>query len=67
MREFTNYLTVKDMKYLDLFDEIPHKYIKNLQDDNEIEVNTEDIETDAFCFKTSFEFELEINKNYYTV
>ena len=28
MREFTNYLTVKDMKYLDLFDEIPYKYIK---------------------------------------
>ena len=60
IREYPDYLTIKYMKCLDLFDDIPYKYIKKLDDDTKIEVKIEDNDNDDEC-NTSFEFELDIN------
>jgi len=62
--EYTNCLKMEQIDYLDLFDDIPYKYIKNIIKDEyyELEVEITDLECDrvAWC-KTKFEFELEIN------
>tara|TARA_R110000823_G_scaffold36930_9_gene100539 strand:+ start:1441 stop:1770 length:330 start_codon:yes stop_codon:yes gene_type:complete len=56
---YTNCLMVSQMKELDLFDNISYKYIKNIinNDDEDIEVEIEDLECDriAYC-KTQFIF-----------
>jgi len=61
---YTNCLMVSTMKELDLFDNISYKYIKNIinNDDDDIEVEIEDLPCDrvAWC-KTRFTFELKIN------
>ena len=57
---------VSQMKELDLFDDIPYKYIKKIidHDYDDFEVTIEDLELDipipAWC-KTSFTFKLNIN------
>lgn len=60
----TNYLTVSQMKELDLFDNISYKYIKDIinNDDDDIEVEIEDLDCDrdAWC-RTRFTFELNID------
>jgi len=62
--EYTNCLNMQQIDYLDLFDDIPYKYIKNIikDEDYELEVEIKDVDCDrvAWC-KTKFEFELEIN------
>ena len=57
-------IPINTMKYLDLFDDIPHKYIKNIidKDDEYIDVDITDLECDriAWC-NTQFTFKLDIN------
>ena len=64
---YTNCLMVSTMKELDLFDNIPYKYIKNIinNDDDDIEVEIEDLECDriAYC-KTRFTFEISQGKTH---
>ena len=62
--EYTNYLNMEQIDYLDLFDDIPYKYIKNIikDEDYELEVEITGLECDqvAWC-KVKCEFELQIN------
>jgi len=62
--EYTNCLNMEQIDYLDLFDDIPYKYIKNIikDKDYDLEVEITDVDCDrvAWC-KTKFEFELQIN------
>ena len=64
---YTNCLMVSQMKELELFDDIPYKYIKNIieDDDYDIEVEIRDLECDieAYC-KTRFTFEISQGKTY---
>ena len=49
------------MKNLNLFDDIPYKYIKDIikNDEDDIEVEIEDIDCDRECYcKTRFEFSI---------
>ena len=61
---YPNWLTISQMKELDLFDDIEYKYIKKIiqDDEDEIEVEIERLDCDriAWC-KTRFTFELNIN------
>ena len=65
---YIDYLTVEQMKSLDLFDNIPYKYIKDIinndkdHHEDEIDVEIEDLDCDrvAWC-KTRFTFELNID------
>jgi len=63
---YIGYMTIKQMKDLDLFDDIPYKHIKKiLEDDDEmLDVEIEDLELDipipCWC-KTSFTFDLKLN------
>ena len=41
-------ISVKDCEWLDLFDDIPHKYVKDLDDDDEYELDVF-IETKIVC------------------
>ena len=71
--EFTNNLNYNDIDYLDLFDDIPYKYIKSIvkQNKNEdewvdfdFEVEIEDVvptQTDRQMCSIKVSFELEIN------
>ena len=58
---YTNCLFVSTMKNLDLFDNISYKYIKDIinDDDDEIDVEIEDLPCDriAYC-KTQFKFSI---------
>ena len=58
---YTNCLFVSTMKNLDLFDNISYKYIKDIidDDDNEIDVEIKDLDCDriAYC-KTQFKFSI---------
>ena len=51
------------MKRLDLFDNIPYKYFKELYSFYDIDVNIKEIETDDDSFKTSFKFNLDIHND----
>lgn len=56
---YTNCLMVSQMKELDLFDNISYKYIKDIinNEDDEIDVEIKDLECDRVCFcKTQFKF-----------
>ena len=65
MTNYTNCLTLEQMEYLDLFDEIPYKVVKKLvklDDETDFEVEIKDIPIDGCCMcSTSFTFKLEIN------
>ena len=64
MFNYTTSLTVKSMKTLDLFDDIPYKYFKDLYSFYDIDVNIKCIETDDVdYFKTSFKFNLDIHND----
>jgi len=60
---YTNCLTIGQMKELDLFDNISYKYIKDIinNDDSDINVEIEDLDCDivAYC-KTRFTFEIDL-------
>ena len=71
---YTNNINYHTIDYLDLFDEIPFKYVKSIvkQNTNEddwfdfdFEVEIEDVECDrvAWC-ATKFTFELEVETTY---
>jgi len=64
---YTNCLMVSQMKELNLFDNISYKYIKNIinHDDDDIEVEIEDLDCDriAWC-RTRFTFEISQGKMY---
>ena len=62
--EYTKILFVKDMKTLELFDNISYKYIKDFinDDDSYIDVEIEDLECNRIGYsKTKFTFELDIS------
>ena len=56
-----HFMNIEQMKKLDLFDDIPYKYIKNIIEDDEaaIDVVIEHLDCDiiAYC-KTRFTFEI---------
>ena len=62
--EYTNCIHNDEIAYLDLFDDIPYKYIKHIVNDIDYDLHVEitDVECDrvAWC-KTKFEFQLKIN------
>tara|TARA_R110000803_G_scaffold48881_4_gene101712 strand:+ start:423 stop:761 length:339 start_codon:yes stop_codon:yes gene_type:complete len=64
---YTNCLTIKDLKYLDLLDDIKYKYVKDFDDDDDIEVDIEDVNVDDdehpkhYCH-TKFIFTLESSR-----
>ena len=65
MTNYTNCLTLEQMEWLDLFDEIPYKVVKKIvkmDDETDFEVEIKDIPIDDYnrC-STSFTFKLEIN------
>ena len=58
-------ITLEQMEYLDLFDNIPYKVVKKLvklDDDTDFEVEIKDLPNDDYnkCF-TSFKFTLEVD------
>ena len=62
---YTNSLKLSTIEYLDLLDDIPYKYIKNMiheddEDDYEVEITDLDCERIAYC-KTQFKLTLRIN------
>jgi len=62
---YTTYLTIGQMKYLNLFDEIPYKFVKELNDDTDVvDVDIEDMSGDGYpsnrC-KHKFTFSLRTN------
>ena len=71
---YTNNINYYTIDYLDLFDEIPFKYVKSIVNQNkneddwidfDFEVEIEDVDCDrvAWC-ATKFTFELEIKTTY---
>ena len=63
--EYTNCISLEQMEYLDLFDNIPYKVVKKIvkvDDDTDFEVEIKDLPHDDYnkCF-TSFKFTLEID------
>ena len=65
MANYTNCITLEQMEWLDLFDEIPYKVVKKLvklDGDTDFEVEIEDLPNDEYnkC-STSFKFTLEID------
>jgi hypothetical protein len=65
MTNYTNCLTLEQMEYLDLFDNIPYKVVKKIvkmDDDTDFEVEIKDLPHDDYnkC-STSFKFTLEID------
>ena len=62
---YTNCLQLSTIQYLDLLDDIPYKYIKNMideDDEDDYEVEITDLECDrvAYC-KTQFKLTLSVN------
>ena len=59
---FTDSMPISSMKYLDLFDDIPYKFIKSYHDDDDVEVDIKDMGGNNYnrC-TTKFTFELKIN------
>jgi hypothetical protein len=65
---YTNCLKLSTIQYLDLLDDIPYKYIKNMineDDEDDYEVEITDLECDriAYC-KTQFKLTLRVNKTF---
>ncbi len=63
MTNYTNCIPLATAKWLDLFDDIPYKYLKKLlEEEDDFIVEIEDMPCDrvAWC-KTSFTFTLDIN------
>ena len=61
---YENCLLVSQMKWFDLFDDIPYKYLKNLHDDDDMEVEIKDIRGHSYTrCRTRFTFELETNRH----
>jgi hypothetical protein len=63
--EYTNCISLEQMEYLDLFDNIPYKVVKKIvkmDDDTDFQVEIKDLPHDDYnkCF-TSFKFTLEID------
>jgi len=62
---YTNSLKLSTIEYLDLLDDIPYKYIKNMiheddEDDYEVEITDLDCERVAYC-RTQFKLTLKID------
>ena len=62
---YTNSLKLSTIEYLDLLDDIPYKYIKNMiheddEDDYEVEITDLDCERVAYC-RTQFKLSLKID------
>ena len=62
---YTNCLQLSTIEYLDLLDDIPYKYIKNMineDDEDDYDVEIMDLESDrvAYC-KTQFKLTLRID------
>ena len=58
---YINFLFVSSMKKLDLFDNISYKYIKDIinDDDDEIDIEIKDLDCDRFGYcKTQFTFSI---------
>jgi hypothetical protein len=58
---YINFLFVSSMKKLDLFDNISYKYIKDIinNDDDEIDIEIKDLDCDRFGYcKTQFTFSI---------
>jgi len=54
-------MTVKQARYFNLFDNVQYKYVRELinDDDNEIDVEIKDLPCDRACYgKVSFKFKL---------
>ena len=64
-RNYTNCLTLEQMEYLDLFDEIPYKVVKKivkLDNETDFKVEINDLKHDDYNKRfTSFKFTLEID------
>jgi hypothetical protein len=65
---YANCLKLSTIQYLDLLDDIPYKYIKNMineDDEDDYEVEITDLECDriAYC-KTQFKLTLRVNKTF---
>jgi hypothetical protein len=57
---YTNCLTIGQMKEMDILDEVPYKFFKNCDDEDDIEVNIYHIDNDKPTYGTVvFEYELE--------
>ena len=65
MANYTNCITLEQMEWLDLFDEIPYKVVKKLvklHDETDFEVEIKDLPNDSgYMCSTSFTFKLEID------
>ena len=60
---YTNCLTIADLKYLNVFDEMIYAQIKDFikNDDNDVEVEITDLECERVCWcRTQIKFEFEI-------
>ena len=62
---YTNSLQLSTIEYLDLLDDIPYKYIKNMineddEDDYDVEIIDLDCERVAYC-RTQFKLSLKID------
>ena len=65
MANYTNCITLEQMEWLELFDEIPYKVVKKLvklHDETDFEVEIKDLPNDSgYMCSTSFTFKLEID------
>jgi hypothetical protein len=65
MTQYINRLSLEQMEYLDLFDDIPYKYVKDLvkmDNETDFEVEIEDIYCDRVAwFETKITFTININ------
>ena len=65
MTNYTNCLSLEQMEYLDLFDNIPYKDIKKIvkmDDDTDFQVEIKDLPNDSgYMCSTSFKFTIEID------
>ena len=65
MTNYTNCLTLEQMEYLDLFDNIPYKVVKKLvklHDETDFKIEIKDLQHDDYNKRfTSFKFTLEID------
>jgi hypothetical protein len=55
-------LTISQMKHLDLFDEIPYKFCKNIDDEDELDVEITEVDPDVE-YRTKYQFVFELSHN----